>query len=160
MPFASISGGRLYYELEGPVGAPVLLFSNSLGTNLEMWRPQVPVLSRNFRLLRYDTRGHGQSSASHGAYTAEQLANDVLLMLDQFGIAQVSFCGLSMGGVIGMSLASRAPERLTKLILCSTALRIGTAESWNQRISTVQHQGMEAIADAVLGRWFSPEFLD
>jgi len=158
MTFLRLNNTRIHYELSGSEDRPTLMFSNSLGTNISMWDRQMPVLARDFRILRYDTRGHGQSSASPGPYTIDQLARDVLAILDHLGIEQIRFCGLSMGGMIGMSLALEAPRRLGKLVLCSTAAKIGSAEQWNTRIDTVRKQGMQAVVDGVLERWFTPGF--
>ncbi len=158
MPFLELKGARIHYKLSGPEQAPVLMFSNSLGTNLAMWEPQMQALSQDFRILRYDTRGHGQSSVSPGAYTIDQLADDVVALFDQLRIQRVHFCGLSMGGMIGMSLAIRMPQRLNKLVLCNTAPKIGSPEVWNARIDTVRQGGMQAIVDGVLERWFTPSF--
>jgi 3-oxoadipate enol-lactonase len=158
MAFLELKDSRIYYELSGSDQAPTLMFSNSLGTNTAMWDRQVPALSRDFRILRYDTRGHGQSSVSPGPYTMNQLACDVLALLDQLRIERVHFCGLSMGGMIGMSLALQAPQRLGKLVLCNTAPKLGSPEQWNARIDTVRKQGMHAVVDGVLERWFTPEF--
>jgi 3-oxoadipate enol-lactonase len=158
MPFLEIDDSKIYYELSGARGAPALVFSNSLGTSLAMWEPQVAALSEDFCILRYDTRGHGQSSASPGIYSIAQLADDVLSLLDQLHFERVHFCGLSMGGMIGMSLAMRVPERLGKLVLCNTAPKIGSADAWNTRIDIVRKHGMRAIVDDVLERWFTPAF--
>src|SRR5882762_9137876 len=133
MPFAQFGELRTHYELSGGQ-EPVLVFSNSLGTDFSMWDPQMAVLAQRFRILRYDTRGHGQSSATAGDYTIEQLGRDVLLLLDTLKLERVHFCGLSMGGMIGMWLGVHAPERLNKLMLCNTAAKIGTPEVWNARI--------------------------
>jgi 3-oxoadipate enol-lactonase len=157
MPFAATDELRTYYELTG-VNGPVLVFSNSLGTNLSMWDPQMAEMNRHFRILRYDTRGQGQSSATAGEYTLDQLGRDVLHLLDALGLDRVHFCGLSMGGMIGMWLGIHAPDRLHRLVLCNTAARIGTAESWNARIEAVRKGGMKAVAAAVIGRWFTSEF--
>ena len=158
MPFLELKDIRIYYEISGPGNAPVLLFSNSLGTNLAMWDPQMDSFSKDFRVLRYDTRGHGKATTSPGLYTIDQLADDVLGVLDKLSIQQVHFCGLSMGGMIGMSLSLRAPQRLRKLVLCSTAPKIGSPEIWNTRIETVQKSGMAAVVDGVLERWFTAQF--
>jgi 3-oxoadipate enol-lactonase len=158
MPFLQLNSGSIRYELSGPEQAPALLFSNSLGTDLAMWDPQASALSQEFRVVRYDTRGHGQSSASEGPYTIDRLADDVIQLLDSLKLRQVYFCGLSMGGMIGMSLALRAADRLHKLALCSTAPKIGTAETWNTRIETVRKGGMATVVDGVLQRWYTPTF--
>ena len=158
MPFLSVNNSTVHYEMDGPAAGPVLVFSNSLGTDLNMWKPEVPVLSQEYRVLRYDTRGHGQSSVSRGPYSVEQLAGDVLALLDALTIDKVRFCGLSLGGMIGMALALRVPQRVEKLVLCNTAAKIGTAESWTSRIAAVEKGGMSAITEAVLERWYTPGF--
>jgi len=158
MPFAETNGAQVHYDLSGPASAPVLVFSNSLGTNLTMWTPQIEVLGERYRILRYDTRGHGQSAVTPGPYRISQLADDVLGLLDRFGIGKVSFCGLSMGGMIGMTLALRVPERIGKVILCCTAVKLGSGETWNARIASVQKGGMAAVTDDVLERWYTPTF--
>jgi 3-oxoadipate enol-lactonase len=158
MPFAELNGARIHYLLEGPAGAPVLAFSNSLGTNYSMWDSQAEEFREKFRILRYDTRGHGQSSATPGFYSIEHLGNDMIRLLDTLSLDRVHFCGLSMGGMIGMWLGANAPERLGKLVLSNTAAKIGTAESWNARIEMVRKDGMKKVAGAVLERWFTPSF--
>ena len=158
MPFLEIGDFRAHYSLSGLASAPVLVLSNSLGTNFSMWDPQIPPFEKHFRVLRYDTRGHGQSSVTPGPYRIEQLARDVLHLLDRLSLDRVHFCGLSMGGTIGMWLGTNSPERLHKLVLCNTAARIGTAEVWNARIDAVSKGGMQSIAPAVIERWFTPGF--
>ncbi len=158
MSFAQLEDVRIHYDLAGPASAPVIVFSNSLGENFCMWDPQRAVFQQQFRVLRYDTRGHGQSSVSPGPYTIEQLARDVLSLLDKLGFDRVHFCGLSMGGQTGMWLALNAPARLQKLILCNTAAKIGTPEMWNTRVETVRNGGMKSISTAVIERWFSADF--
>lgn len=158
MPFLETNGAQMYYELSAPASAPVLVFSNSLGTNIKMWEPQVGPLRERYRILRYDTRGHGQSSVTDGPYKIPQLAEDVLGLLDGLGIDKVNFCGLSMGGMIGMTLALRASDRLRKVVLCCTAPKLGSAETWNARITAVREGGMAAVTDAVLERWYTPPF--
>lgn len=123
-----------------------------------MWDPQTQVFQRQYRVLRYDTRGHGQSSVTPGPYTIEQLARDVLALLDELHIDRVYFCGLSMGGQTGMSLALNAANRFHKLVLCNTAAKIGSPEIWNPRIETVRKGGMKSISSGVMERWFSAEY--
>jgi 3-oxoadipate enol-lactonase len=159
MPFLDLAGARVHYRIDGPVDAPVLMFSNSLGTNLAMWDSQLPSLATRYRVLRYDTRGHGQSTVANGPYTIEQLARDALALLDGLEIEHVSFCGLSMGGMIGQWLGAHAPHRLGKLALCNTTAKIGSPETYNARIDAVHKGGMASIADAVIARWFTPSFL-
>jgi len=158
MPFLEIGDFRAHYALSGPASAPVLVLSNSLGINFSMWDPQIPAFEKHFRLLRYDTRGHGQSSVTPGPYRIEQLARDVLHLLDRLTLNRVHFCGLSMGGTSVMWMGTNSPERLHKLVLCNTAARIGTAEVWNARIDAVSKGGMQSIAPAVIERWFTPAF--
>jgi 3-oxoadipate enol-lactonase len=157
MPFADLTDVRIHYALTGPESAPVLVFSNSLGANFSMWDSQLPAFSSHFRLLRYDTRGHGQSSVPPGPYSIELLANDVLHLLDALHLDRAHFCGLSMGGQTGIWLGLHAAARLHKLVLCNTGAKIGTLEGWNTRINTVLANGMKDVATPVAARWFTPE---
>jgi len=157
MPFVDVGELKTHYALTGDK-EPVLVFSNSLGTDFSMWDPQVAELQRCFRILRYDTRGHGQSSVTPGDYTIEQLGRDVLGLLDSLHLDCVHFCGLSMGGMIGMWMGVHAPNRLHRLVLSNTAARIGTKEMWNARIATARKDGMKSVAAAVIERWFTPGF--
>ncbi len=145
------------YALEGPEDAPVLVLSNSLGTTLGMWDGQAPALRERFRLLRYDGRGHGGSPAPPGPYTIGDLGRDVLSLLDRLGVDRASFCGLSIGGMVGMWLASEVPERFERLVLCCTAARLDP-EAWQTRAETVRAEGVGAVADAIVERWFTPQF--
>ncbi len=158
MPFLESENVRIHYSLEGSSKSPMLVLSNSLGTNYSMWDPQVPEFLKTLRVLRYDTRGHGQTSVTQGPYTIEQLARDVLALADALDVKRFHFCGLSMGGMIGMWLGVNAPERLNKLVLCSTAAKIGTPETWNARIEAVRKNGMKQVAASVVERWFSAAF--
>ncbi len=142
----------------GVSDAPVLMFSNSLGTNLTMWDPQLEFLEPHYRILRYDMRGHGLSSVPPGPYTIAQLGNDVVGLLDALKIETINFCGLSIGGIIGQWLGINAASRLDKLILSNTAAKIGTTETWNKRIAEVTDNGVASIADGVVQRWFTPGF--
>jgi 3-oxoadipate enol-lactonase len=163
MPSVKLADGELNYRLDGPVDAPVLVLSNSLGTTLEMWDSQVPAFSERFRVLRYDTRGHGGSSVTPGPYSIEQLGRDVLDLADTLGIDRFAFCGLSMGGLIGQWLGINASERLTRLVICNTGAKIGTDEVWNERIDTVLkggEQAMRDMRDASIARWFTPAFAE
>jgi 3-oxoadipate enol-lactonase len=158
MGFADVGGARIHYEISGPAEAPVLIFSNSLGTNLSMWDAQVAAIGSTMRVVRYDTRGHGKSSATPGPYTIEQLGRDVIGLADALKIERFSFCGLSMGGSTGMWLGIHQGERLNKLTLCSTGAKIGTAETWAARIAGVRKNGMKMISSVVVERWFTPQF--
>ncbi|HEX5080243.1 MAG TPA: 3-oxoadipate enol-lactonase [Geminicoccaceae bacterium] len=154
MPHVKANGIQIYYELSGAPDAPVVMLSNSLGTRLEMWEPQMPAL-RRYRVLRYDSRGHGRSDAPSGAYSIALLGQDALALLDALGIEQVHFCGLSKGGMVGQWLGAHHGDRLLSLALCATASRIGTAELWNQRIEQSAGEGMAALVDGVAERWFT-----
>jgi len=158
MPFVKLADAQIYYSLEGQTSQPALILSNSLGADFSMWDSQIPEFSKSFRVLRSDTRGHGKSSVTPGLYTIEQLAKDVLALADALEFERLHFCGLSMGGQIGMWLAANAPQRLNKLVLSSTAAKIGTAEMWNARIATVRKEGMKNVAAAAIERWFTPPF--
>ncbi len=158
MPFVQLKDVRIHYDLTGPAAAPALVFSNSLGATFSMWDAQIPALGKQFRVLRYDTRGHGESSATPGPYSIEQLARDVLSLLDALQLDRVHFCGLSMGGQTGMWLAINVPARLNKLVLSNTASKIGTPEIWNSRIDAVRNGGMKSISTTVMERWFSATF--
>ncbi|HWZ97428.1 MAG TPA: 3-oxoadipate enol-lactonase [Candidatus Dormibacteraeota bacterium] len=158
MPFADLSDVRIHYSLTGPESAPVLVLSNSLGANFSTWGPQLSDFSSHFRLLRYDTRGHGQSSITPGPYSIELLANDVLHLLDALRLDRVSFCGLSMGGQTGIWLGLYASHRLNKLVLCNTGAKIGTADSWDTRINAVLARGIKDVSAVVLSRWFTASF--
>jgi 3-oxoadipate enol-lactonase len=158
MSFAQLEDVRIHYDLAGRSDAPALVFSNSLGATFSMWDPQMPTFQKQFRVLRYDTRGHGQSSVTPGPYAIEQLARDVLALLDELKLDRVHFCGLSMGSQTGMWLALNAPARLHKLVLCNTAAKIGSPEMWNSRIEAVRRGGTKALSAAVMERWFSPNY--
>ena len=158
MPKVEVNGARLYYTLSGAEEGPVLMMSNSLGTTLEMWQPQLAALGSCFRILRYDMRGHGKSDVTEGACSIGTLGQDVVALLDELGIEKVHFCGLSIGGVIGQWLGAQAPQRLRSLVLCNTAAKIGSAETWNKRIADVERDGVASVTEAVLQRWFTPAF--
>jgi len=149
---------RLHCRWDGPAEGPVLVLSHSLGAALDMWSPQVEAFSERWRVLRYDTRGHGASSVPAGPYTIEQLGTDVLDLLDAHGIERAGFCGLSMGGTVGMWLGTHAADRIDRLILCNTAPYFGPPELMNARMETVGAQGMAAIVDGVIERWFTTAF--
>jgi 3-oxoadipate enol-lactonase len=159
--FVQLADGELNYQLDGPQDAPVLVLSNSLGTDLHMWDQQIPAFAEHFRVLRFDTRGHGRSLVTPGPYSIEQLGHDVLALLDALHIERAHFCGLSMGGLIGQWLGINAGERLRKLVVCNTAAKIGDPSVWNPRIETVLRDGpaaMVALRDASIARWFTADF--
>ncbi|MGO4761560.1 3-oxoadipate enol-lactonase [Cupriavidus sp. 2KB_3] len=158
MPFAELADVKLHYRFDGDESLPVLVLSNSLGTSLDMWQPQIPALTQRFRVLRYDTRGHGQSSVTEGPYSIAQLGGDVIALLDHLGLQRVHFCGLSMGGITGMWLGVHHGDRLDKLILCNTAAYIGPPENWTNRAAAVERDGVASIAAAVVDKWLTPDF--
>lgn len=160
MPLLEQAGLRLNYVVEGREDAPWLVLSNSLGTTLEMWAPQMPGLLGHFRVLRYDTRGHGGSSVPPGPYSIDQLGGDVVALMDALGIERAHFCGLSMGGMTGLWMGIHQPRRLGRLVLCNTAALIGPASTWNARIEKVRNEGMEAIVPAVIERWFTRPYVE
>jgi 3-oxoadipate enol-lactonase len=146
----------LYYKLDGQAGGPVLALASSLGTTHAMWEPQVPALGRRHCVLRYDHPGHGDSPA--GPASIEGLARAVLGLLDELGLERVAFCGISLGGMVGMWLGANAPERVERLVLCCTAPRLPPPEFWQERADTVRAHGVDAVADVVVERWFTPRF--
>jgi 3-oxoadipate enol-lactonase len=158
MPFAKLADAQLFYELVGPEGAPVLLFSNGLGTTTRMWEPQLAAFTKEFRVLRYDSRGHGKSSVPLGPYSIGQLSGDAMQLLDALSVEKAYFCGLSMGGMVGMNLGTHHAARFHKMVLCDTAAKIGTEESWSARLEMVHKEGMKAVARAVIERWFTAEY--
>jgi 3-oxoadipate enol-lactonase len=151
-------GIALHIDLQGAEGNPVLLLSNSLGTRLDMWAPQVEALASRYRVVRYDSRGHGRSSAPAGDYTIERLGRDAVAILDALNVSRARFCGLSMGGMVGMWLGTHVPERIETLVLANTAAWMGPPEVWQARIEAVLRDGMSAVTDAVIERWFTPGF--
>lgn len=157
----AVNGIDVNYTFEGPGTGPVVTLSHSLAASLAMWDPQMAALRGNYRILRYDTRGHGESSAPGGAYTLEQLADDAHGLLGALGIERSHFVGLSMGGMIGQTLALKYPEVVDRLVLCDTssAMPPGAADLWNERIATVEAGGMEAMVAPTIERWFTPAFI-
>jgi 3-oxoadipate enol-lactonase len=151
-------GCRIAYRVDGPATGPVLLLSHSLGTTMDMWAPQIEAFSQNYRVLRYDSRGHGASDAPVGAYSMDRLGRDVIELLDELGIASVSFSGLSLGGMVGQWLAWRAPERIERLVIANSSSYLGPPRDWDARIAMVRADGMAALVGPVLQRWFTPAF--
>lgn len=151
-------GCRLAWQMDGPEGAPVLILAHALGASSAMWQPQTEALAKCFRVLRYDARGHGASDVTPGPYSIERLGRDVIGLLEGLGLETASFCGLSMGGFVGQWLGVNAPQRLSRLVLANTAAYMGPSEAWTARIATATQEGMAAIADAALSRWFTPAF--
>jgi 3-oxoadipate enol-lactonase len=148
----------VHFVDEGPPNAPAVVLSGSLGSTLAMWDPQVPALSERFRVIRYDHRGHGGSPMPPGPYDIASLAGDVLAVLDRLEVTRAHLCGLSLGGQVVMWIASHAPDRVDRLVLCCTSAWFGPPEPWIERAETVRAHGTGAVARAVAGRWFTPGF--
>jgi 3-oxoadipate enol-lactonase len=151
-------GARIYVEAAPENGKPPLLFSNSLGTNLHMWDAQIDDFGRSFRIIRYDSRGHGRSDAPEGSYTIERLGRDALMVLDALGIERTYFCGLSKGGMVGQWLGANAPERIVRMAICNTAAHIPAPDLWNQRIEIALSKGMAPLRKGIIERWFTETF--
>ena len=155
MPIADLRGVRLHYQLEGADGAPALALAHSLGTDLSLWNPVVARLSSACQILRWDMRGHGESSVIPGPSKLLDFGRDFLALLDTLEIHHCHFAGISLGGMLGLWLAIHAPERLGKLILANTAARIGQPRHWEERIALVRHQGLASVAAGSAERWFT-----
>jgi len=156
----SANGISMNYTFDGPANAPVVTMSHSLATDFGMWDPTVPALTGRFRVLRYETRGHGKTEAPRGAYSLDQLADDALALLRELGIQKTHWVGLSMGGMIGQALALKAPQVLKSLSLCDTSSRIPAEAKpqWDDRIRTAEAKGMEPLVEPTLARWFTAPF--
>lgn len=153
-----MSAVELYSVVEGPVDAPALVLSPSLGSTLAMWDPQLPELLEHVRVVRYDPRGHGRSPVPPGPYEIRDLADDVIGLLDRLDIETAHYCGLSLGGMTGLVLASAYPERLDRLALACTTAWTGSPEAWQERAGIVTREGVGAVADAVVARWLTPAY--
>jgi len=161
MPMINADDGcPIHIEVEGRDGAPVLMLSNSLGTNLHMWDDQAPEWSRHFRLVRYDRRGHGQSGVPKGPYSMERFGRDVISVLDALKIKTINWCGLSMGGMVGQWLGANAPDRIDKLILSNCTDYYADKGPWNDRIKVVTEKGLAFIVSGNMERWFTKGFRD
>ncbi|HEV7261075.1 MAG TPA: 3-oxoadipate enol-lactonase [Bosea sp. (in: a-proteobacteria)] len=158
MPIETIAGEPFNIRFDGPADAPVLMLSNSLGTNLSMWDPQIAEWAKAFRILRYDSRGHGLSVATDRSFGIDRLGQDALAILDHFGIEKTHWCGVSKGGMVGQWLATNARERMGRVVLANTAAHMGPPSLWNDRIDIARSRGMAALVPGVLERWFSPRF--
>src|SRR5438094_6525822 len=156
----SANGISMNYTFDGPANAPVVTMSHSLATDLGMWDPTVPALTGRFRVLRYETRGHGKTEAPRGPYTLDQLADDAQALLRALGIQRTHWVGLSMGGMIGQARARKAPELFASHSLCDTSSRIPPEAKplWDERIHTAETKGMEPLVEGTLSRWFTAPF--
>lgn len=157
MPFAISHGARLYWRQDGAADKPPLVLLTSIGTDLSLYDPVVPLLTPDFRVIRLDTRGHGASDAPAGDYSLDLLADDVLAVMDAAGVDKASLCGTSLGGMIAMTLAAKAPQRVEALVLACTSPAMDPS-TWDQRLALIRAEGMGAIVEAVMGRFFSDAF--
>lgn len=160
MQFATLHGARIAWRLEGRAGLPVVLLCNSLMSTNAMWQPQMEALLAHFRVLRYDTRGHGESETTPGPYTIEMLADDAAALIDAAGTGPVHFVGLSMGGMIGQQLAVRHPQLLKSLSLCDTASEMPPKSMWEERFTIARNQGIEGLVEGTIHRWFVASFIE
>jgi len=158
MPRITIGSESFNVAIDGPDGAPVLMLSNSLGASLAMWDQQMPVWSKAFRVVRYDSRGHGGSTAPDRPYSIAELGRDALGIMDALGLKEVNWCGLSKGGMVGMWLLTHAPQRIRRAVLANTSAKMGPPDIWNARIRTAREQGMTVMSEAMRPRWFSEAF--
>jgi len=154
-----VSAVQVHAEITGRDDGPVVVLSNSLGSTHRMWEPQLAALQQRFRVVRYDTRGHGSSPVPNGPYGIDDLADDLVALLDRLGVERAHLVGLSLGGMTAMRVAGRNPERVDKLALLCTGAQLPPASNWTDRAATVRAHGSVAVAAAVVERWFTPEFL-
>ncbi len=158
MSFVSVNGGVVHYRDEGPRASPAVVFINSLGTDFRIWHEVAPRLARDFRVLRYDKRGHGLSESGPDHYDMADFARDLGGLMDALDVPRATVVGLSIGGLIAQELYRQRPELFDALVLSDTAARIGTEESWDAQIAAIEAGGIEAIADATLERWFTADY--
>ena len=158
MDAVKLGNVTLHYRTQGPEEAPALVFSNSLGTDFRIWDPLVEHLPPGLRVVRYDKRGHGLSDLPAGEWGMAEHVADAAGLIDHLGLTDVVFCGLSVGGMIAQGLAAERPDLVRALILCDTGAKLGTPEMWEERIRTALGPGIATLADAVLERWFTPDF--
>ncbi|MFC1885231.1 alpha/beta fold hydrolase, partial [Thermodesulfobacteriota bacterium] len=156
MPRIQANGVTIHYQWDGPEQGPAVMLSHSLAADITMWDPQVgPLNTAGYRVLRFDTRGHGQSGVPDGPYTMALLADDAVGVMDALDLKSVHFCGLSMGGMIGQVLGARYAHRLRSLILCSTSAHMPPPEIWDERIALAEEKGLAALVDTAIDRWFT-----
>jgi 3-oxoadipate enol-lactonase len=158
VPETRVGDALIAWQADGPTSAPAILLSNSLGTSRALWNPQLDALVQRFRVVRYDTRGHGGSGAPDRDYTLDELGQDALAVLDAADVGRVHVAGISLGGLTGMWLGVHAPDRVASLVLANTAAHIGTQEIWAQRIGEARGTGMSGIADLMMLRWFTDAY--
>lgn len=159
MQFITLNGIHHHYALAGPDSAPVIVFSNALGTDFRIWDGVLAALPKGVRTLRYDMRGHGLTGAPDGPYRMDQLRDDLLGLCDALGIVQFHLVGLSVGGLVGQAVALAAPDRIARMVLCDTAHKIGPASIWEERIKAIAADGLTSVADEIMARWFPEDML-
>jgi 3-oxoadipate enol-lactonase len=155
-----VSAVEVHHVVTGRANGPVVVLSNSLGATHRMWDTNVAALEEHFRVVRYDTRGHGESPVPPGPYTIDDLTDDVVALLDRLGLDKAHFVGLSLGGMTGMRLAARDPERVDRLVVLCTGAHLTPSSGWTDRAATVRAGGTKAVAEAVVARWFTPGYLE
>ncbi len=148
----------LHYAVSGKADGPPLVLAHSLGSGMRMWEKVLPAFEERFQVVRYDLRGHGESSTPHGPYSVEQLGGDLIWLMDAVGVSRAHICGLSLGGLVAMWMGIHAADRVERIVLANTAARIGTRDGWEQRILAVREYGMESIASQTPGRWFTETY--
>jgi len=158
--FVDARGLAVHVQVEGPEGAPTVLLLHSLGTSLHVWDEQARALARRFRVVRPDLRGHGLTAVPLGPYAIDEMARDVLAVIDALGVEHAHVAGLSIGGLVAQSLASQAAERVASLVLCDTAMAIPPPDMWRERARIARTQGLEPLAEPVMARWVTPGFMD
>lgn len=158
MTFSLINGLTVHWSAAGRTDGPAIVFSNSLGTDGRIWGRLASLLGDRTRIITYDSRGHGLTDAPEGPYSIDGLADDLLALADHIGLNRFALVGLSVGGLIAQQVAVRAPDRLSTLVLCDTAAKIGTAETWNARTESIRKGGLTSIADPIMERWFAKSF--
>lgn len=152
------AGAPPHHRLDGPDGAPVVVLGPSLGTSMDLWLPQLPALTRAWRVLRYDLPGHGGAPPPAGPFGVGDLADGIVRLLDDLGVARAAYAGVSLGGAVGTMLALRHPDRVASLVLCCTSPRFGDPGPWRERAALVRREGVGPVADGAAGRWFTPAF--
>lgn len=155
-----MSAVSVHHVVSGRSDGPVVVLSNSLGATHRMWDANLAALEERFRVVRYDTRGHGESPVPDGPYSIDDLADDVIALLDELGVERAHFIGLSLGGMTGMRLAARNPERIDRFVALCTGPHLEPSSAWHDRAATVREHGTQAVAEAVVARWFTPGFLE
>ena len=157
--YVSANGIKMAYRFDGPKDAPLLVLSNSLMSTHRMWDPQMTAFSADYRVLRYDTRGHGATEVTKGEYSIDMLARDAEALIEALGVGPVHFLGLSMGGMIAQRLAVNCPDLISSLMLCDTASEMPTLDMWNDRIAIAENKGTEGLLAGTINRWFTPGFI-